>query len=299
MRAIEEKLNSNINKTNKVNAQDNSNNNIIQISNDKIKINQKSNIIKKSKDKSKQKSYKIIIIIILISFIILCSACLLILKLILKKKKEKKEELNNIREEDISILTESKNKIIALYQVEEGKTFLFFNKNESNLKANDFFIIEKSFLNINLRNLNSLEINDNFFKPKESENLTVEISFKKNLTSLKDFFKNNKNLIKADLKNFSMAGVVSMESTFSGCSNLYEVDLEDAISQNLININNLFEKCKKLIKVNLSLKNISELLESNNCFIDCKNLKFINLSSFHKINNFVFRYKIKSYNSSK
>ena len=105
---------------------------------------------------------------------------------------------------------------------------------------------------------------------------------------MKDFFKNNNNLIKADLKNLSMEGVVSMESTFSRCSNLYEVDLEDVISQNLISINNLFEKCKKLIKVNLSMKNISELLESNNCFIDCENLKFINLSSFHKINNKMF-----------
>ena len=274
MRVIEEKLN-------KVKDQDISNNNIIQGSDAQIKP--KNIIIKNSKDKSKPKSYKIIIIIILISFIILCSACLLILKLILKKKKEKKEELNNTREEDTSILTERENKIIALYQVEEGKTFSFFNKNESNLKANDFFIIEKSFLNINLRNLNSLEINDNFFKPKESENLTVEISFKKNLTSLKDFFKNNKNLIKADLKNFNMEEVVSMESSFSGCSNLYEVDLEGVNSRNLININNIFEKCKKLIKVNLSMKNISELLESNNCFIDCENLKFINLSSFQKI----------------
>ena len=141
---------------------------------------------------------------------------------------------------------------------------------------------------MNLRNLNIIETNESFYTPKESGNLTIEIFFNKNLTNLKEFFKNNKNLIKADLKNLNMEGVVSMESTFSGCSNLYEVDLEGVNSQNLININNAFEKCKKLKNINLSMKNISEFLESNNSFIDCENLKFINLSSFQNINKNMF-----------
>ena len=213
-----------------------------------------------------------------------------------KKKNEKSKELkdsNTTKEEITPILIENdemanKNKITVLYQAEEGKTFSFFNKNESNLKANDFFIREKSFSKMNLRNLNIIETNDIFYTPKESGNLTVEIYFNKNLTSLKEFFKNNKNLIKADFKNFNMEGVVSMESTFSGCSNLYEVDLEGVNSQNLLSINNTFEKCKKLEKVNLSMKNISEFLTSNNSFIDCENLKFINLSSFQNINNNMF-----------
>ena len=171
MKNIDRKLNIE-NKTKIEKEQDISINNIIPNSNDQSTHKNKS--VENSKDKPKLKSYKIIIIIILISFIILLSVCLLVLKLILKKKKKKGEN----------------NKIIALYKVEEGKTFSFFNKYESNLKENDFFIKKKSFLKINLRNLNNLEINDIFYTPKESGNLTVEISFKKNLTSLKDFFKN-------------------------------------------------------------------------------------------------------------
>ena len=74
----------------------------------------------------------------------------------------------------------------------------------------------------------------------------MEISFNKNLISLKDFFKNNIQLIKADFKNFIMEDVKSMENTFSGCLNLNEIDLEGVNSYNLINMDKTLEKCTNL-----------------------------------------------------
>ena len=44
--------------------------------------------------------------------------------------------------------------------------------------------------------------------PKDYGNFKIEISFKKNFTSLKNFFKNDNNLIKVDLKDFNMENVV-------------------------------------------------------------------------------------------
>ena len=258
-------------------------------------------------DNSKPKSFKFIIIIIILLIIIigLISSLIYIILKSKDKKDDKDNDKNNDKdntnesqrpnkeEENIPIYIENNeiinnNLINALYQVEEGKTISFFNNDDSNLQKNDFIITKKSFSQKNLRYLNNLQINNSFYTPKESGNLSIEISFKKNLTSLSNFFKNNNNLLKADLKNFNMEGVVTMKSTFSGCSNLLEVDLEGVDSKNLKNMDNTFEKCTKLIKVNLSMKNISKYLESNNTFMDCENLKNINLSTFQNINKNMF-----------
>ena len=127
------------------------------------------------------------------------------------------------------------------------------------------------------------------FTPNKTGNLTIEISFNKKLRSLKHFFKDNKNLLKIDLKDFDMEEVESMESTFNGCSNLFEVDLDGVNSQNLIIMNNTFEKCKKLKTVNLSLKNTSKYLKMNNIFCDCENLEYINLSSLQNVDDNMFK----------
>jgi len=234
------------------------------------------------------KCYKfiIIIIIIVLSIVILCLISLLIYKKVKKNKKaeEKSNEPIIVKNDEI----DNQNKITTLYIVEDGQWISFFNEKELNLTNGDFIVVEKSFSKNNLRYLNILETNESMYTPKNNGNLTVEISFKKNLTSLKNLFKNNNNLIKVDLKDFNMENVVTMESTFSGCSNLNEVDLEGVDSKNLLNMNKAFEKCKKLEKVNLSMKNISKLLDSNYIFADCENLQLINLSSLQNINKNMF-----------
>ena len=56
--------------------------------------------------------------------------------------------------------------------------------------------------------MNILETNEGMYIPKDYGNFKIEISFKKNFTSLKNFFKNDNNLIKVDLKDFNMENVV-------------------------------------------------------------------------------------------
>ena len=253
--------------------------------------NLKDNITKPSNSKQ-----KLIFIIVILSIVIICLIGIisfLIISQKIKEKKHKETESSNSGEETIDSKNyndeiRKQNIINAVYKMEEGKRFSFFNKNSLNLEEGDYIISEKGFSETNLRNLNILEANEGFYLPKKSGDLSVEISFKKNLVSLKDFFKNNNELVKVDLTNFIMRDVKSMESTFSGCSNLYEVDIGGVDSQNLINMDNTFEKCKKLKKINLSMKNLSNSLETNNTFLDCENLEYINLSSFQNVNDKMF-----------
>ena len=251
----------------------------------------KDNIAKPSNSKK-----KLIIIIVLLSIVIIFLIGIILFLIIsqtIKEKQNKETESINSGEEKIDSKDNNdeikkQNIINAVYKIEEGKTFSFFNKNALNLEEGDYIISEKGFSKTNLRNLNILETNEGYYLPKKSGDLYVEISFKKNLVSLKDFFKNNNELVKVDLTNLIMKDVKSMESTFSGCSNLYEIDIGGVDSQNLINMDNTFEKCKKLKNINLSMKNLSNSLETNNTFLDCENLEYINLSSFQNVNDKMF-----------
>ena len=233
-------------------------------------------------DNSSSKTKKLIHIIIILSIVNAFLIGILIYNIIFKNQKE----LNNSNEGNNS--TQISNKIKAIYKLEQGKAFTFFNKNESNLKEGDYIILKQTFSNKNLRKLDILELNGNIYTPEEDGNISVEILFKKNLNNLKDFFKNSKHLLKIDLKDFNMEDVKSMESTFSGCSNLLEVDFEGVNSQNLINMHNTFENCKNIKKINLSMNKISKSLEYNNTFSGCENLEYINISSLPYINPNMF-----------
>ena len=258
--------------------------------------NKKQKNLKDNIDKRSNSKKKIIIIIVLLSIVIICLIGIILFLIIsqtLKEKQNKETESNNSGEEKIDSKNNNneikkQNIINAVYKIEEGKKFSFFNKNSLNLEEGDYIISEKGFSKTNLRNLNILETNEGYYLPKKSGDLSVEISFKKNLVSLKDFFKNNNEIVKVDFTNFIMKDVKSMESTFSGCSNLYEIDIGGVDSPNLINMDNTFEKCKKLKNINLSMKNISNSLETNNIFLDCENLEYINLSSFQNVNDKMF-----------
>ena len=233
-------------------------------------------------DNSPSKTIILIHIIIILSIVNAFLIGFLIYYIIFKNQKE----LNNSNEGNNSI--QISNKIKAIYKLEKGKAFTFFNKNESNLKEGDYIILKQTFSNKNLRNLDILELKGNFYTPEEDGNISVEILFKKNINNLKDFFKNSKQLLKIDLKDFNMEDVKSMESTFSGCSNLLEVDFGGVNSQNLINMHNTFENCKNIKTINLSMNNISQSLEYNNTFSGCENLEYINISSLPYISPNMF-----------
>ena len=270
------------------------------------------NELKPKKDKSsniiKVKRSTLIFLIVVFSaiIIILCVALVLIL---IKKNKNKnkndskqqeKSENENIEENEnenneskdetksSDIFDNYENKIDAVYKVKNGEKMSFFNNEKTNLKGEDYIVIEKSFSTNNLRKLKNIEIINDFYTPSETGYLTVEIIFKKSFTNLDNLFLNNKELIKVDMTNFEMKEISSMKSTFSGCTNLEGVNLEGSNSENLKNLDNTFEICTNLKNINLSLNNTSKLEETRNTFIGCDSLETINLTTFQNIKEDMF-----------
>ena len=168
------------------------------------------------KDKFKKKRIIIGLLLVILLIIIIC---LIVLILYLKNQKKKEQIKEN-------------NSIYAKYEIKSGKALTFFNQNETNLKDEDYYIDEIVSSENNLRYLKSLEINHSLYMPEKNGILSVEIKFKKNLNSLDNFFRNNKELIQIDIGKLEMKEVKSMKLTFSGCSNLEEFSLEGANTEN-------------------------------------------------------------------
>ena len=195
---------------------------------------------------------------------------------------------NQDKNEDKKIT--QKNYIEASYKVEEGKEMSIINQNEINLNSDDYFIelIDKINENNSLRNLKIIETKNGIYKPEFSGILSSKIIFKKNLNSLNNLFKNNKEVIKVNFSNLNMSDVGSMKSTLSGCSNLEEVNFEGINTNKLTKMRNTFENCTIIKKLDLSPLNTTNLKEMDNIFSGCNRLETIDLSSFKNINNNIF-----------
>ncbi len=227
-----------------------------------------------------------IFIILLFSFIIIILCVTFALILIKKNKNENTEQKGDTKSN--GSLDNYDNKIDAMYKVKTGEKMSFFNNEKTNLKGEDYIVIEKSFSTNNIRKLKNIEIINDFYTPTETGYLTVEIIFKKRFNNLDNFFLDNKELIKVDMTNFEMKEISSMKSTFSGCSNLEEVNLEGSNAENLKNLDNTFENCTNLKNINLSLNNTSKLQETRNTFAGCDNLATINLKTIQNIKEDMF-----------
>ena len=127
----------------------------------------------------------------------------------------------------------------------------FLNPKEIGLKDEEFDIEEiesSSTKTNNLRFLKILSLNDGKYIPTYSGILSVKINFKKDLSSLDNLFKGNKELMKINLSHLKMNEIISMKSTFSGCSNLNEVNFNGTNTSQLINMEKTFENCTEIKK---------------------------------------------------
>ena len=237
--------------------------------------------------RNKKSNFKIFLIIIF-SFLALISIFIIILLIL---SKNKKKEIENQDKNEITKI-DQKNYLEALYKVEEGKEMSIINQNEINLNSEDYYIelIDKitENNNNNLRNLIIIETKSGIYKPEFSGILSSRIIFKKNLNSLNNLFKNNKEVIKVSFNNLNMSDVKSMESTFSGCSNLEEINFEGISTNKLTKMENTFENCTNIKQINLSPLNTTNLKEMDTIFSGCNKLETIDLSSFKNIKNKIF-----------
>ena len=232
------------------------------------------------------KNRKLILILIITSCVALIAVIGIILMYFLSPKKEKNEGVEEAPKENIK-----ENRIEASYKITAGKEMLFLNPKEIGLKDEEFDIeeIESSSINTNnLRLLKILSVNNGKYIPTYSGILSAKINFKKELSSLDNLFKANKELMKINLSHLNMDEIISMKSTFSGCSNLNEVNFNGTNTSKLINMEKTFENCTEIKNINLSPFNANKLENTENIFSGCNKLETINLDSFKKISDNMF-----------
>ena len=215
---------------------------------------------------------------------------------------------------------EKQNSIKILIETKENKDkILLFNQNNNNkeeIENNIKVYLENKIVQI--KNINDhYIINHNFEKNKKYE---IKIVFNKEITDLKQFFENCREILTIDLSYFKTSKVNNMELMFNKCQKLKEIKGMNKIrTNNVINMYSMFQYCNELEYLDLSsfdTKNVTNMgLMFSNCYkireikginqfntinvIDmhsmfeyCNELEFLDLSNFDtkKVENFGFMF---------
>ncbi len=115
----------------------------------------------------------------------------------------------------------------------------------------------------------------NFLKKGTHE---IKLKINKNNLNCKNMFKNCKNLLEIEFKNFN--DITDTSEMFSGCTSLEKINLNDFSTNDVIDMNNMFKNCSNLNNLNLSLFNTKNVKNMSGMFSGCFNLINLDLSSF-------------------
>ena len=96
-----------------------------------------------------------------------------------------------------------------------------------------------------------------------------------------ELFRNFKNVISINLKNFNTSKVTSMTDMFSYCSSLTSLDLSSFNTSKVTNMSSMFSGCSSLTSLDLSSFNTSNITTMNFMFNRCSSLTSLDLSAFN------------------
>ena len=207
------------------------------------------NVPLKSQENQNNKNEKIKIFLILSVPVIFIIGLIIILLIITHSKKNK-------------VPPEKGNKITAKY----------------NIKVIDYKVNLINYLNENINDTIEVMIMDNetinntftYFFDSEG-NHTLEIYFKKNMTSLEKMFQNCRDLIEIDLSKLYFGEVISTSYMFDSCTNLINVSMNNLNTTNLAYMDSMFISCYKLTSLNLnSFSNTHNIVDISYTFANCK-----------------------------
>ena len=120
-------------------------------------------------------------------------------------------------------------------------------------------------------------------------NTTLEVYFKENIRSLKQFFGADdfSKIITADLSHFNTSLVTDMQYMFRGCSSLQNLILSNFDTSSVTDMQYMFYECKSLQNLDLSHFNTSLVTDMQYMFYGCSSLQKLNLSHFNtsSVNN--------------
>ena len=107
--------------------------------------------------------------------------------------------------------------------------------------------------------------------------LSIDYIDVSNINSIKDMFKNCRDLKSVNLSNFNELKVTDMSEMFYGCSSLTSLDVSKLNMSNVTNISHMFSGCRSLTSLDLSNFDTSRVTDMSRIFYDCKLLTSLDL----------------------
>ena len=225
---------------------------------EKLKFEETNNKLKNEIEKIKKENY------------------LLILKL-----KEYEKKLNDNKEKlKLKDLNDNKEILDLIYDDYENIIEIELNSNGNEVIKiinDNIFDKDKTILLIN----NKKKEFRNIIESDKNKNYKIFILNKNKLKSLKEMFKNCKNITKINFIKFNTDNVEDMNSMFENCSLLKSIDNFKLNTKNVKDMSYMFFKCSQLTSIDMSKFNTENLKEMHSMFNGCSQLTSIDVSNFN------------------
>jgi len=104
------------------------------------------------------------------------------------------------------------------------------------------------------------------------------------LESMGAMFKNNVDLVSADLSNIKAPALKRMFNLFYGCKSLKSFDLRGFDTSKVTSMSGMFEHCESIETIDLTCLDVSSAESLARMFDFCENLKSVDISTFYAPN---------------
>ena len=162
-----------------------------------------------------------------------------------------------------------------------------------NLNENKEQILGEDFKDLNTSNaiiyINGTKTKfDKYIPIKSSTPVKVEISFLRNLTTLKDMFKGCNKIKSVVLKDMDIDDISDTSSMFEECTSLNDIKFDNTTISNITNTSKMFKGCSNLNKIEIEKFSTDNVKDMSQMFDGC--------SSFDN-NNFIEELSTKNVES--
>ena len=136
---------------------------------------------------------------------------------------------------------------------------------------------------INNEKINIINEGDKkIYKFNKEGRYEFKLKFKNDITNLRGFFEECKEIISLDLSNFNTSKVTDMGFMFNNCNKLKEIKgINKFNTNNVTNMTTMFQECNELISLDLSNFNTSKVTDMGWMFFNCNKLEYLNILNFN------------------
>ena len=129
-------------------------------------------------------------------------------------------------------------------------------ENEKEIKENCIIKIDGKIIPFNY-----------LYKFKEKDKFKIVYSFKNNIKSLSNLFRESNSLTNIDLSNFNTQNVTNMSYMFSKCNSLANINLSNFNTEKVTNMRSMFLECKSIKNIDLSNFNTQNVTDMSYIYV--------------------------------